>query len=171
MNRPQRKVQQRTSHADVRDYRVPRGWIALTLDLTDADPLTVSTEASKLSEIVAHTAKLVGNWPYQRVLDGRSALHQAYITGRLKDPDGFLVGFWLALNHPIGGAAMRRQLSDKMAAGERCHITMRGSPDGGVGFALADRYVDLRGAAAAVTAAGAGVMTLETPERPRGVVQ
>jgi hypothetical protein len=162
MNRAQRRAGQRTRKiVDVTEFRVPAGHAALTFDLAGADPQTLSIDASKLADIVAHTARLVGDWPYQRTLDGLSALYYSCASGETAEPDGLLVGFWLALNHPIGGADMRRMVSNRIAASKPVHITMHGARDGGLGFVLADTYVDVSAIAEAVKAEGIGVVVVQ----------
>jgi hypothetical protein len=96
-------------------YRVPPGHVALTLDVHDRPPSTVLIPVATFGGVLDGVGAIVGGKTYHQVLQLFAAAIAAADAG---DPDACnagLIGFWLALNHPSGGAEMAAGLADAVA--------------------------------------------------------
>jgi hypothetical protein len=161
MNNTKRAKARRSERTAVEAYRVRPGRIALTFDFEGDPPYTVEINASSLADVVESLGQRLAGWSFQNVCFALGAMHDAHPKGQPVADHGMIIGYWLVLNHPISGEAMRRKIADRMAAGEPVHISLFASRSGGIALGLSDRFVDLSRAAGLVKAAGGGVVTLE----------
>ena len=160
MNRAQRRAAARgrcRNHTSVHAYRVPPSHVALTMDFEGRPPSTVAIEAAKLADMVTGIGKVLPpHWAYDDAAQALNAIHEQCRVKGDAGASGLLLAFWVALNHPTGGADMRRAVSDRMAAGKPAHITLHAARGAGICLALADRFVDLADPLRLATAAGIG---------------
>jgi hypothetical protein len=171
MNRHQRRAA--ASQGGIGDrirverYRVPPGRVAITFDLGDRPPSTISIRAGSLPDVVERFGALVAGMTYQQVLHLLMAVIQEADAGNTDAWNSAIIGFWLALNHPAGGAEMVARLSDAIALDGRAHITMHAGRDRGIAFALGDRFMDLDHVAAGAWEAGVATFVAAEPRRQR----
>jgi hypothetical protein len=171
MNRQQRRAAASMRRPDTRTpvefYRVPPGRVALTFDLGDRPPSTISISAASLVGVLDSVEKLIAGRSYQQVLFLLQAAIEAADADKGEVSNAGLIGFWLATNHPHGGAEMVARLSDAIALDGRAHLTMHAGRDRGIAFALCDRFVDLDRAAARAREAGVATFAFAEPRRQR----
>lgn len=174
MNRQKRRARaaaKRQEAGSVFDYRAPPGMVALTFDIEGLPPSTTAIKVENLVEVVdAVGHQIMASRTYQQ---GLSLLVAAFRRAKAGDQGAYtlcLLGYWLALNHPEGGAETRKLVSDAIATSNRAHITFfvaRGCA--GVAFAVAGAFVDLESIHAVMPR---NVVTLIVPEprsrRPGG---
>jgi hypothetical protein len=148
-------------------YRVLPGRVALSFDLYGRDPSTISIAASALSDLVDQIDNLVRDKSYQDVLYILAGAIKAVDAGDTAAWDAALVGYWLALRHPVGGVEMCTRVADAIAIDGRGHLTLHASRDRGITFALGDRFHDLDHIVDIARQAGATTMVVTQPRHSR----
>jgi hypothetical protein len=123
-------------------FRVPRGKVAITIEVQDENPTTVMFGADTVADIVRTVEQTAGRPPYNDVVRG---LADAFVRCKRTGADLTSVGagvMWTALYHPQVGAAMREAVSRELRDKGKAHITWRLS-EKGFALALADKFINL----------------------------
>lgn len=141
----------------VEEYRVPPGQIALTFDFEGYSPGTIAISGAEFSDIVATIGNACAGWSYDKTLSLLGGVFREWKKGRKDAECGLLLGYWIALNHPVSGDDTRRLIANRMANNEPIHITLFGARKRGIAIAVGDRFVDLEAHLRAAKAAGIGV--------------
>jgi hypothetical protein len=162
-----------SAHTQIRveDYRVGSGRVALTFDIANRDPSTISIDAASLSHVLARVEAAVAGRSYEWVVHLLASAIEAADAG---DVDAWsaaaFAGLWLAVHHPVAGTEMAARLSDAIAIRGCAHLTMHVGQHRGIAFALADTFVDLDAVAASARKAGVATYVVAEPrsQRPGG---
>src|SRR4051812_31810241 len=95
----------------VKEFRVPRGKLAITVDVPGTDPSTILFDTDKIAAVVEAVERQPGR-PSYRDLVMALAKEFAACKRRGGDLAGIGVGIlWSVLNHPQSGSAMRASVS------------------------------------------------------------
>jgi hypothetical protein len=170
MNRAERRAQntERRKVVPVESYRVRAGRCALTLDVAGFAPTTLEIDEGRLTDAVKGTDELAAGRTYSQILGLFGAAFRHMKAGHADAVDACLFGWWLAFNHPAGGAAMVDTVSGMMAAGERVHVTLNISAAGGLTIAVSGQFVDLDRVSAEAKASNLGISVFNlAPDRVR----
>lgn len=132
-------------------FRCPPGSVAFTFDIAGAAPSTAVFAAEDLTHGLAEAGRAIpASVPYHQLVAGFAAeFRRAKAAGcSAKMPGLGLLGSCLAMNHPVGGDAMRRAVSTALRREGRAHVTFCLSA-AGLALALAPAFDDLAPIAAA----------------------
>ena len=176
MNRADRRARQtqsrraKTTRAEA--WRAQPGEVALTIDMAELTPTTVTIQATKLADILAGFDRLMAGKTYAETARVFSAAFRHLKSGRDEAESVCLLGFWLVFSHPAGGVAAAEAASEMMIRDEPVHVTLHVSAAGGLTIALSDRFADLDRVAARAEAANMGVAVFDpTADWVRGTQQ
>jgi hypothetical protein len=131
------------------DFVAPVGTVAITFSIEGVPPSTCMIDASKIVDAMDRVTEIYKGLSYYSMV---RAIGREFTKARnTSDKCAFewlgLAGVWTCFNHPQSGTAMRKAVSTKLRHEGKAHITWNfGS--GGLGVALADKFVDLDGLAA-----------------------
>lgn len=135
--------------------RVPDGKIALTLDLHGPDPMSIVLDAVSLEGVLSLLDEEIWEAGGRRN-DRRThvILREAVALAMAEDDDSRMGAvthvLWLALNHPDHADAIRAKVSDALREKGRCHLSVTVDARQNWAFAIADRWIDMSRAMAAV---------------------
>jgi hypothetical protein len=141
----------RSTSEPVEDFRAPVGTIAITLDVHGAAPSTCMIDAAKLVDVMNKIEQFTAPLDYHQIVRFvGSELLRAKQAGDNKASEWIgLLCLWTALHHPKLGSEMRDAVSAALRRDGKAHISWQYSPATGLAMALAEKFVDLEGIAAA----------------------
>ena len=128
----------------VEDFVVPEGIVAITLDVSGANPVTCQIKANQFTDLMTKVDKISQGRDYHDTARMNAA---AFLEAKRNNDDDVLtsvgvVAAWTALNHPQSGEAMRQKLSDALRREGKAHISWHVSPKG-LFIGLGERFLDL----------------------------
>jgi hypothetical protein len=144
------------------DFRAPAGCCAITIDIAGLTPTSLAIENVKLADVLQGFDGVTAKQTYAEVLNLFVAAFRHLKAGHDEAASACLLAWWLAFRHPAIGPSMTTAVSDRMARGDRVHITLHiGARGRGLTIGLADRFADLDRAAEHAKAANLGPTVFE----------
>jgi hypothetical protein len=176
MGEAKRRKQRGDTPIRVEDFRVGEGNVAFTLDLAGVEPTTVSIPAAELPEILSLIRRVFNmTADHSTDIGLHSVMRRAMIdltkqARTSQDPEvgTQLIGVaaFCTLFHPASGAEFRSRISDSLRQDGKAHVTISCDARLKFAFLLAERFVDMEDAIAAMPADAAGSVAI-TRSRPK----